>query len=918
MRPRKMIMNAIGPYAGRAEADFTKFSDTNLFLISGDTGSGKSILMDAVVFALYGTGAGARSGEMLKSQYAKKDAESSVRLEFEMEDGVYTIERSADPEKEQKALLEKPDGSKITGKAAVDEAIRTILGMDAMQFTRIVLAARGKFQDLLTAGEEERRVLLRGLFRTDQYERIQNWLKKDAEDTHRMKESAAAEGQALIGKVRCSNDFSGRVLFEHLKEAKNPEDMDKAEEFIRAMIREDKTAKADRTAEIEAIQRQIEENAGRITRTEYVIHLFDQLQDAEADLKQAEEKKNQSAMQYQALEHSDAQGEITKMKTLLNERVKSLPRYAEHTILAERSKQAFDAARRLEEQAGEIEKELQKLQKKTEQDEEHLNEVKGADVLFLHAEQAVKEADRSLAVLEKAVKRNEELEEATKNHLNAVERLKADKKEYDRRSEEYHAVLGAYLAGQAGILAQNLQEGRPCPVCGSLLHPKKAEKSIGTPDEERLRIAENAMNLAREKAEEDAALARAEREHIAIAVISREEAFHEAGVSENGELGLAEIREQAELISLARERAMQDCDSLRQKAQMFTELNERIPESVHQIEQMRQHLEQLRAQAALKRAEGNTEAIRSEALGRNLSYPSEDIARRDINRMQENISRKEEELTQYFNAAKNDENLYHIAEKRRDEILALISENGAANLEQAKEMYTLANRSQILLEEKRENLMLVKEEIIARIAVNEPILAELAGSRRCYGEYRHQEEWITDLADTTGAKNTEIAMTLEDYVQSEYFDRILKRANRRLRILSEGRYSLERSQSKDRPLAVLVSDHHTGKTRSAESLSSGETFLASLSLALGLSDEAESSAGVKIETMFIDEGFGTLDEKSLRLLIEVLKRLSGEHRLIGVISHLPQLKEAIPCQIITEKDRETADGFAGSSLRIVV
>ena len=300
------------------------------------------------------------------------------------------------------------------------------------------------------------------------------------------------------------------------------------------------------------------------------------------------------------------------MKKLLRERMRSLPRYAEHSILAERSKKAFESAAELEKQARQAEEELARLKQETDKDQAALKEVNGADVLYLHAEQAVKEADRSLAVFDNAVRKYEELEEASTNHLAAVERLKQDKKEYDRRSEEYHAVLGAYLAGQAGILAESLTEGNPCPVCGSVKHPKKAQKSIGTPDEERLRAAEDAMNLAREKAEEDAVLARAEREHIAIAVSAKEEAFREAGVSESGEFGLSKIREQTELIRLARERALSDCETLRQKAQLYTRLNEKIPDAVLHMEQLKQTLEQLESQAALKKAEGNTESIRSE------------------------------------------------------------------------------------------------------------------------------------------------------------------------------------------------------------------------------------------------------------------------------------------------------------------
>ena len=925
-------MSAFGPFAETTTLDFSGFGTHGIYLISGETGSGKTSVFDAIVYALYGQCSHMGKETRLRSQYASDDTETSVILVFDMEGSSFRIERSPEytftvlsedgSAKEEthpaSSVLYFPDGRNVKGYEETIRETEKITGMDAERFLQIALIAQGRFHELLTADTDRRNEILRGIFHTGQYRDLENWLDKDAEDISNKILTAEKESAELLSSIRCPDDSFWR---EKLREAEEKTETiaESGCDVIRSLLEEMKTVRDEKEAGLNDTLRQLEENAGKMRTYEQILKLFDHLREVSAPIAELTERRTASLKQYEQLTERNEEGQINHLKETYQERKRALPRYFEYTRLMESSEESLRQSREYAVAAEEKQQQLTKLKAQNEEDTSRLRTLNGADVSYLRAEQAVKEADRTLAVLKKAVQKYEECEKEGETHLEAVNRLKEDKQLYDRRSEEYHAVLGAFLAGQAGILAEQLQEGRPCPVCGSLQHPKKAVKSIGTPDEERVRTAELAMNQARECAEKDAAEAHTATERMALAALARDEAFHEAGETAVDAYGLARIREQIELIQQARARAEEDAGLHRENAQLLAELNERIPETQEKISLLSEEIHALRQNAELKKAEGTAQAERSEALRKELAYPNEETARKDIAKIREDAEMRLEYLEGCRKRLQEDQKALDEAEAGRDEVLQMISEYG--NPQEEKTLSSLQNcqKEQELLSQRKTALMQERDQYVSMIAWNESRLSRLEETAVSLKEYRRQSLWIGDLRNTAlGRTDGKPELTLEDYVQSTYLDRILIRANSRLRVLSEERYSLIHAPAETdghRSLEIHVYDHLIGRSRPFSTLSGGESFLATLSMALGLSDEVQSgSGGISVDAMFIDEGFGTLDQETLDLAVNALERVCGKDRLIGVISHVESLRDRVKNKILVRKLQK---GAAGSTAEVI-
>ena len=465
--------------------------------------------------------------------------------------------------------------------------------------------------------------------------------------------------------------------------------------------------------------------------------------------------------------------------------------------------------------------------------------------------------------------------------------------DYQKISEDYEAKNRAFLNEQAGIIAETLVENEPCPVCGSTSHPHKACKSVEAPSQAELEQLKKAVSAAEaERNEKSAASSQAkgkfEEKQLAVQSLVQE-LFGECTLEEARERGnteYAENREKMAALTLAVSK-----EDEREKRKAFLEKN--IPEERAELEKLQTSSTEFEKQISGLKAEVQSCTTSAEDLSKKLAFESKAAAEKQIREMQATLDSSKHELEKATTA-------FTECEKRVNELNAGKA-TLASQLEGAPE-YDLAalqaNRNQAA--EAHNALAHSQNEVSARLAQNKRSLEHIGKTVGALGEQLRKRAWIRNLSNTAnGSLSGQGKVMLETYVQASYFDRIVSRANIRFRILSNGQYELvrrieaanNRSQS---GLDLNVLDHSSGKQREVKTLSGGESFLASLSLALGLADEVQSSAGgIQLDTMFVDEGFGSLDDDSLKLAINTLQSLAGENRLVGIISHVNELEHKI-------------------------
>ncbi|MBR2675711.1 MAG: SMC family ATPase [Solobacterium sp.] len=933
MRPLKLTISAFGSYSGISEIDFSRLGDHGLYLISGDTGAGKTAIFDAIVFALYGEASSpGRGPDLLRSQYADQNEQTYVAMDFEFRDAFYHIERSPAYIYEQikdsgvlrtirhpaSAKLVLPDGTVITGEA-VSEKIDEMLGLTCEQFTQIVMIAQGRFQELLTADTEKRNEIFRQLFQTSRYKELEESLQKESDRLEQLIHDLHHDLGRTMKSAKCTEDsvhFSDAQKLIALGDAVSAED---ASALLEKIIVEDSYRLDQKNKEIEELDRRIASIGEIISKNEQILQIYSHLDKASTRIPELQQQRDQS--HDYLMEYIGQEKEIARMRATYEQGKASLPRYIELNRMYEIAEEASQEAKRLEAEADETEAALKLHQAQWEKDEAERQSIEGADLAVLKANEAIIEITRGIESYDQAEEKYNTRENTAVAYKQLVEQLKEDTRQFNRKSEEYHAILGAYLAGQAGILAEQLVDGYPCPVCGSTTHPRKAVKSVGTPTEDRVHLSEKAMDDAREAAEQTARESHGAKERLAVenkAVIA---AFNSAGIPECTSEGLQVLIQRREQLYAARADAKKDLAEQKVHADRLVQLRERIPEIREKIDTASARLSELREKAAVLNEKSNYELAKADRMKKDFPYPTEEAARKDMAVLTREITIRQAELDSRREKAEADEKALQKALAGRDEVLKTIRENGGTSPEEAQAILDKQMVRKNHFENERKERLKEKEDIIVRTAMNQPSLAALIHTGAELKGTINRKEWVDALSDTA---NGELAnkerVTLEDYVQIKYFDRIIDRANQRLHFLSDGQYYLIRSRPNDpsrhAALELNVLDRYTGKERTVRSLSGGESFLASLALALGLSDEVQAQAGIAIDTMFVDEGFGTLDIDAIRTAIRVLEKLSGQNRQIGIISHVEELRERIPNQILVTKDLRTDGKSSGSKAEI--
>ena len=925
MRPIKLELSAFGPYAGETVIDFDKLGRSGLYLITGDTGAGKTTIFDAITFALYGEASGTtREPGMLRSKYAKPETPTEVKLTFRYGGKEYTVRRNpeyARPAKRGEGMktqkadaeLTLPDGEIVTRVRDVNRKVHEILGIDRNQFSQIAMIAQGDFLRLLLADTRERQGIFREIFRTRYYQVFQDRLKEEASALSRRCENDRRSIDQYLSGVLCSEDD---VLFLELTKLKAGElPVSEAFPLLEQLIARDEEAGTEVKQTIQALNNQLDALNGTIQKAQELAGWTASLQTAEQTFREKEGQVSQLKEAWTKAQES--QPEIDRLTGELASLAAQLPDYRKLDAL--RKQQRKDA--------GQLTQAKNDLQTAKEQRE--------AGQTALEAKRAERKAledageNRALLLARKdrlgTIGENLGRLKATLAHWSALadkyERLKLRyqkaAKQAEDRQNAYQRMNRAFLDGQAGILAETLREGAPCPVCGSLTHPAPAGKPDAVPTKEALDEAKNAaetaageMAQASEKAAGGKAALQAKQEEAEVQIRTLLKDLPEPQDPEKAAAAAEKAAQEtaAAIAELERE-IEQENARLRRRG----ELDKQIPIEENNLSELDKALQALTDQVNdLDTAQKSLQAqigTLSESLP--LAGEQEALAR------QTEVGKSLDGLKSALTGA---EQAYRTG---KEGLLQL-----TAQIEQWKQQIAgteVPDIERLTAEKQALTAQRTAEEqtdrvLHTRLTTNRTVLDNIREGTARLSDLETKLRWVKALSDTAnGTLAGKEKVMLETYIQMTYFDRIIARANTRFMVMSGGQYELKRRRAAENNraqsgLELDVVDHYNGTERSVRTLSGGESFKASLSLALGLSDEIQSSAGgIRLDTMFVDEGFGSLDEESLQQAMRALSGLTENNRLVGIISHVAELKERIDKQIVVTKEKS-----GGSRAEIVV
>lgn len=919
MRPLKLKMSAFGPYAGVTEVDFEKLGTNGLYLITGDTGAGKTTIFDAVCFALYGTASGSlRDSSMLRSKYADLETPTGVELTFLYDGKEYTVKRNpgytrkakkGDGTTEQKANAELiyPDGRVISKSTDVTAAINEIMGVDRNQFSQIAMIAQGDFRKLLVANTEDRQKIFREIFKTNNYRILQEKIGNEYKLVKNEYEIAEKSVKQYISGILCDED---NALYPDTQKAiKGEMTIEDVTELINSLLEADKEADAKVLADSAATEKAHEKITGALAKAQEHIKAKNELERATVIHEQKTRGLDELKKSLETEKSKKPEQEtIAKQLAIMDS---ELPRYDEYGLLI-RKVDSLDKA---------VTDNKTTLAKQTETAEKLTTVIQ-----TIKAEQ--KALEGAGAQKEKLLREKESLEAHKKELLALAASLQALDRmylQYDKEQKNYiaaaqkasdaqadHAVkYKAFLDEQAGILAEELTEGTPCPVCGSTSHPKTAVKSVNAPTEAQVNEAKAQTDAAQKAAADSSSVAGATKGKIDLqeeaVYIQLEKLLCETEIEGAAEKTKNIITETEDKLATLEKAIANEEVNAKRKAM----LDEQLPVREEQLKKNEAAIASLKEKSASDiTAKAETEK-QCKALAASLKYPNKTEAVKAADTLRT-------KLTAMKTALEKAENLYRESEKqiteldgRIQQLKAQIADYKETDTETAQEKRKLLLRQKAELSEKHESIC-IRTDTNARI---------LANINKKSAELIAIEKRRISLNALNNTANGNISgkgrVALETYIQMTYFDRVLARANTRFMKMSDGQYELQRTETADNyrsqmGLELSVKDHYNGSLRSVKSLSGGESFKASLSLALGLADEIQSSAGgIKLDTMFVDEGFGSLDSESLTQAFNALAELSDGNRLVGIISHVAELKEKIDKQIIITKDKT-----GGSKIKI--
>ncbi len=1015
MKPLKLTLQAFGPFAGSEVIDFTELGANPLFLINGPTGAGKSSILDAICFALYGHTTGAeRDAAQMRCDHADMAVLTEVSLEFLLGEKRYLIRRvpqqeraksrgegttTQNPEAQLRELDGTEDGRLMVSKSVSDATaqIKELMGLDVEQFRQVMVLPQGKFRELLMADSKEREKIFGQLFQTNIYRRIEERLKAQAAGIKHAVEGHHNEIKGILQTAEVSSEQQVSEEAEALKPqlAKALADKQEADKHQQAAIRnKDKglalqkrfselVAKREALGTAQALAPQIEQQQvrlGQAVQAQKIQHHYElqsaqanQLQQLEEQIKASKEQLAQAVAAHKnaADEYSQAKLALDGLDDLKNQHM-DLQRY--EGLLAQ-LKQA-DAA-------------LQTNQRAANASRQHV-ETKQREHQSLLAEQGInQQTANSLAIELEALPTRQATVEALRHKFELRKELEALRKtaaglstqvkaaqaaldsqtaEHDQASHTANQTELLWHTGQAALLAKELQQGEPCPVCGSAEHPHPAMQQTGNElvTKEQVDAARhlqqqafNRLNTGKEEFDrvnnlktlnthegQQLKSSIAEYADKSVADMAEELAAAETLVKQlqakqveqqNLNRRATEIQQSltsaAESLLLLEATAKSDNEALIQVSTQVEQLQLQIPEPYREAGFLAKELNRLSgqiqtitlaattAEQALAQQKSNVDKTESTLTALNKQLVEAQVQANKALQSWEGVLQASDftDVTAFKQALLDDakqQALKTEIDRYNTEVStigAVIEQMESELAEQSAPDIQALEAALIAATELFEQADVAWQKLAERNNLLESVLAKLKKAHEKNEVLEKQYAVMGTLSEVANGQTGD-KISLNRFVLSVLLDDVLIQASHRLHIMSKGRYRLVRKEdrakgNKASGLELEVEDGNTGKTRAVATLSGGESFMAALSLALGLSDVVQSYAGgIKLDALFIDEGFGSLDTESLDAAIRVLIDLQQSGRMIGIISHVSELKEQMALRV------DVLSGQAGSRI----
>ncbi len=1000
MIPKLLTISAFGPYANCTQIDFSSFDQDGLFLITGPTGSGKTMIFDAITFALYGqSSGGVREKDSFRCDHASPDALTYVELEFLLHQQSYVIKRSPKyfvsgkkTPKQPKALLTLPDGKMIEGTKEVNNKIIQLLGVDDKQFKQIVMIAQGEFTKLIFSSSDDREKVLRDLFHTEIYQELEEKLKQKVKDYQVKYNQLFQRKDELKKELECQNE-DYKAYLDHLHQL--------------CIVEEKKYDEKNENYQKQSQLLQVQTlNNQRIEQYQKTKEKYLELKKQEKTYHQLKEKVDQlnQVQEIQVIYHQQQQlknqylHSKEELEKLISKQKQKHKEFRDIDLLYQQLPQQEQLKLQLQQQENHLLEKITQLnqyQVDFKQKESYLQRLKELNTnkqdFISKQEKIEKRLDKDYETIQSEERLKLELKNLQESYQTIhdkkikLHRLSDEydhlNQEYDQKSdiEEQYLSLEKdlnnqkhkleldnqyYRYHQAGILAKDLNDNQPCPVCGSLHHPHLAKIDDHFITNEQLDKQTQLVEQLTEQYNEcyrqlllkkqliettQKQLGRMCQELQIQEELSKETFIKELSILLQEEKGMKqayqEMDNQLKYIQKLKISVNKSEDDLKGILQTLEHLNQNIQELEKQVNYIEGRLDKQYASLSLNQLQEDLQGIRQQLQSLNKKIKQTEMQYHQLKELSVSIDSQIQLHTKQINHTESQFNIIHeqylealknfgleehflsllnevdkkeeyneVYQQYQIQLLSLKKQVDQLSKEVSNIQYVDLNNQKVYVNQLKEECLLQQKTLEnnkMNYMMNKSRVDEINRiDEKIEKEARDYQRYL-DLAELTSGKN-QSRVSLERYVLAAYFENVLMYANKIMERLSQGRYQLLRRDyaSKGRSqqgLELDVLDLESGMSRDVKTLSGGESFKAALSLALGLSQMIQNYAGgIELKTLFIDEGFGTLDSQSLDQAINCLIDIQQDDKLIGIISHVGELQDRIDHGIIvTRKDKES-------------
>ena len=886
MRPELLTMQAFGPYKDLTTIDFTKLDDHGIYLLTGPTGAGKTMIFDAIMYALYQTGSGEyrNKEDTFRNRNVPIDVKPFVRLTFSVLNKRYTIERTLryKAKKDNKNLTDvkvylkdESNNQLYTNLKEVNDKIIEIIGVDKNQFVQICMIAQGEFKKILNAKTQDRILIFRKLFNSEKYNELQDAILDD-----------------YLGLRRKHDDLT-LSLYSVLQNV----EIDDRDELLSKYLLSDKVD--------ELLNKQIAKDRIKVDSDSEKAKLIDkQLVDIDISINKALQlKKDQEEINKQKLLVNDLNNQRIIVSEKLNKLISDDELISKIDDQINKINNDLNAYKQLDD----LNKKLNSINISIDNTSKKLNKLNDDKQLN----------DKEIMKLEKIIEDNSDIEAKSLKHSQLLkewmqqkdvyQKYISDKKILDNDElllnnkqgifqDKYNIYLAnkalydkeydRFLCNQAGILAKDLKDGEACPVCGSTSHVRLAKILDDVYSYEKL---DELKKIVEVQSNECLQLSR-DIASISAKIKVAKETLDSIVVSDIDEIN-SNIKSLNALLLADKKNNDKYKDALN-KLPLLKEngdkLNGLINDNSHMLVKLI--------------SDKDNVGVYYQDIKSKLSYDCLDSANKMLNKLKEqkkqildNIRSLQEKIIGIDNSISASKAIISTLQSK-------LADSKVFDIDKLNASKNELNKLKSELNNEIKNTYSILDKNIKILNNIKPIYLDINANE-------DKLQLISKINDTINGRSGKESgkIKLETYVQMKFLDEILIKCNLRLMAMTNDQYSLCRHKEADNRqsqtgLDIDVIDHYNNSIRPVSSLSGGESFKASMALALGLSDEIQASSKIKLETLFIDEGFGTLDDESLEAMMNILADLSNSNKLIGIISHVEQLKQRIDKQIVVSKD----------------